>query len=135
MEHQFPIMPGILLHVLRVDAAPMRSVTVLYEGCQFRTDYESPQDAPLLHAHDELVVKKHDTPTAGVMVKRWGKQQTEDFCYMLHDFKHAPPCPMNMTRETASLFERMYQYIIRVCRKITFPILYPRGHSIPTTSL
>ena len=112
MEHHFPIMQGTLLHVLRVDAAPMRSVTVLYEGCQFRTNYISPEDAALLQANDELVVKKHDTPNSGIIVKRRVNQQTHDSQYMLYDFKHDQPCPMNMTRDTASLFERMYQYII-----------------------
>ena len=112
MEHQFPMMQGTLLRVMSVDSSPMRSVTVLYEGCQFRTDYESQQDASLLQANDELVVKKHDTPTAGVMVKRRVNRQTDDFWYMLHDFKHEQPCPLNMTSDTGSLFDRMYQHII-----------------------
>jgi hypothetical protein len=114
MEHQFPILQGTELYVIRVDSSTTRSVIVQYDGCEFRTDYESQKDAPLLQANDVLVVNKHDTPTAGIMVKRRVNQQTDDFCYMLHDFKHEQPCFWNVTRDTASIFERMYQYIIAI---------------------
>jgi hypothetical protein len=80
MEHQFPMLQGTSLYVIRVDSSTTRSVIVLYDGCEFRTAYESQEDAPLLQANDVLVVKKHDTPTAGVMVKRGVNQQTDDFC-------------------------------------------------------
>jgi hypothetical protein len=48
------------------------------------------------------------------MVKRSVNQQIDDFCYILHDFKHEQPCLWNVTRDTVPLFERMYQYIISI---------------------
>jgi hypothetical protein len=57
MEHQFPMLQGTDLYVIRVDSSTTRSVIVLYNDCEFCTDYKSQEDAPLLQANDALVVK------------------------------------------------------------------------------